>query len=82
MSAQMKPDTAENVGAFHRYLQESKSTSTTDNWVLVADGAVRGAFATYEAAFRKGIEDFADLAFLIREAKEEVHVVPFVFTEA
>ena len=81
MSAQLKPDTAENVGAFHKYLQNAERGDSSKNWVLIVDGAFQGAFASYEAAFLKGIEEFAEFAFLIRDAKEEVPVVPFVFTE-
>ena len=78
----MKPDTAENVTAFHKYLKSVDKHDPESNWVLVARGHVQGAFGTYEAAFQKGIKDFSETAFLIREAVAEAQIVPFVFTEA
>lgn len=77
-----QPANAENVAAFYKYQQDHVSDQTEQCWVLVVDGDVKGAFASYEDAFNDGLKKFSDCSFMIRDAHEEDLVVPFVFSEA
>jgi hypothetical protein len=44
-------------------------------WVLVKDQAVRGAYASYSAAYTAGVNQFGTQPFLVKEATEEDPIV-------
>ena len=76
-----EPANTENVTAFFKYQQSHPADSSRNHWILVVMGEVKGAFQSYEAAFKVGVDKFADQSFLIRDLCHEDAIIPFVFSE-
>ena len=51
-------------------------------WTVFLDGAVRGAFASFEEAADFAFAEFEDENFLIRHTYEQPEFVPFMLVES